>query len=368
MANKFVRPKRIGFCTLLILATTHGCTTERHALMTSASETNLRVESHPHYHQDHHHEDGYRNIWESPRTASFWRSATWIVGRAFNSKENIPAPEAEVDLDALSKPAATPRFTWIGHASFLLQIGDRNILLDPTFSDRASPLSFAGPKREAPLPLEAESLPSVDLVIISHDHYDHLDRGSVQDLERLFQPLFLVPLGVGKIARDFGATRVLELDWWQYIELDGLRLHNLPAKHFSGRGLFNRGGTLWSSWYIEDLEEGHRIYFAGDSGYASHFQEVRETLGPPDIVLMPIGAYRPRWFMQSVHVDPGEALQAVRDLEARQFIPMHWGTFDLADEAIQEPIQVTEALAEERGMIDQMVRLKLGESFELQTD
>ncbi len=284
----------------------------------------------------------------------------WAMSRAARRKRNLPAPVVPTDLTALHERPADLRITWIGHSSFYVQMAGLRILLDPVFSERASPFSFLGPRRAPRLPFEIDDLPPIDLVLISHDHYDHLDKQAVRQLVEAGDPQFLVPLGVERIVRSFGARRVAEFDWWQYTNIDGLGIHCLPARHFSGRGLHNRNGTLWASWYIDS--PAGRLYFAGDSGYGSHYETIRDSVGAPDVVIMPIGAYLPRWIMEPVHVSPEEALQAVRDLSATQVVPCHWGTFDLAEEPIQEPMEQLKRLTQASGEADRIVQMSIGET------
>ncbi|MDW8225819.1 MAG: MBL fold metallo-hydrolase, partial [Bacteroidota bacterium] len=168
-----------------------------------------------------------------------------------------------------------------------------------------------------------------------HNHYDHLDRASVRFLLQRDNPIFLVPLGLAELVRQWGSQRVVELDWWEFVDYAGARFHCTPARHFSGRGLNDRNRTLWASWYVETPE--HRIYFGGDTGYGQHFAQIRQYLGAPELVLLPIGAYEPRWFMQEYHIAPDEALRAFLDLKGIHLLPIHWGTFDQADEGLQEP-------------------------------
>lgn len=350
--------------SLLVLAALvlAGCTTTPPERMTTTPE----VYSQPWYDRAHHDAGGgFRNA-GVPRDVPFFKAAGWILSHTFGKKENVPPPVRPVDAAALQAPPAQLRLTWVGHANLYLQTPRLNLLFDPQFGERASPFSFAGPAREVALPLRPEDLPGVDVVLISHDHYDHLDEGSIRRLQQQFAPLFLVPLGLGEIVRGWGAPRVVELDWWQYVDVGGVRYHCTPARHFSGRGLFNRDGTLWASWYLEDLQGGPRLFYAGDTGYGDHFTEIRERLGAPDVALLPIGAYLPRWFMAPVHVDPEQAVQAFLDLQARHFIPVHWGTFDLADERLQDPPRELRTHAAARGITDRVHLLDVGGRFDLQ--
>ncbi len=330
------------------------------------SRMETEPETHPWYQRDHHKADGgFRNIWEPSRDVPFLKSAGWIIGRAFRQQKNIPPPVRTVEADTLSRPPERLRITWIGHSTVYVQTPDVNILIDPIFSKRASPISFAGPRREAALPLHVADLPGVDVVMISHDHYDHLDETSIEEIERRFKPLFLAPLGLQQILSDWGASRVIEMDWWQYVEVNGITYHCTPAKHFSGRGLTNRDGTLWAGWYVQMPENKVNLYYAGDTGYASLFSEIRERLGVPDVALLPIGAYLPKWFMQPIHVNPEEAMQAFMDVQASHFIPVHWGTFDLADDAIQEPAERIRQVADSLGLSENLHVLDIGGIFTL---
>lgn len=308
----------------------------------------------------HHHGRRFRNIWDMPAEMRLWPAIKWMLKRTVTSKHNIAAPVVRTHLELLRTPAENLRITWIGHSSFLVQKEAMNILIDPVFAARVSPLPFLGPRRFPELPFALEDLPKIHLVVISHDHYDHLDRHVVSRLAERDNPMFLVPLGVERIVRSFGAKRVAELDWWRETSIDGVSVHCLPAMHFSGRGVHNRNGTLWASWYL-DLA-GTRLFYAGDSGYAHHFADIARIHGPPDVAIIPVGAYLPRWMMAPVHVSPEEALQVFLDLGASVFIPCHWGTFDLADEPLQEPMERLERAAIDHNLTDRIVRMAIGET------
>ncbi len=228
--------------------------------------------------------------------------------------------------------------TWIGHASFLIQAAGLNILTDPVLSKRSSPVQWAGPARIAPLGLEFDELPPVDVVLISHNHYDHLDANTVRKLVRRDAPEFIVPLGLADWFRQRGINEVRELDWWQSDHVfDALTVYAVPAQHFSGRTASDRNRSLWCGFVFEAA--GQRFYFAGDTGYGPDFEEIGRRFSPIDVSLIPIGAYLPREFMRAVHVNPEEAVKIHLDVGSRRSIGMHWGTFRLTLEPLEEPPQ-----------------------------
>lgn len=321
------------------------------------------IHTHPWHNVEHHADGGFQNVWPPYRGGSVWKGMKWFLSSAFKSKENRLPPVRPIEPSSLRAAADSVHFTWIGHATMLIRTSSHSILIDPMFSERASPFTFAGPERKPDLPLRIGELPDVDVVVISHDHYDHLDERTIEQLVESQNPLFLAPLGVGKYLTGWGAQRVVEMDWWQYAEVDGVRYHCLPAKHFSGRGLTNRDGTLWAGWYFELLNGGTDVFYAGDTGYAPHFGLIRERIGRPDVALLPIGAYLPPWLMQPIHVNPEEAVEAFRDLEAEHFLPVHWGTFDLADEPLHAPVDTLRRLIREGDLDDQVHVLAIGETW-----
>ena len=261
--------------------------------------------------------------------------------------------------------------TWIGHSTFLIQSNGVNVLTDPIWSNRASPLQFVGPRRYAPPAIRFETLPRIDVVFISHDHYDHLDAPTVARITDTFPEVrWAAPLGVGDFLKERGATNIAVRDWWEACDLGAISALCTPAQHFSGRYPWNRNATLWCGWMIEIA--GHRVYFAGDTGLHPEFKEIARRCGPIDAAILPIGAYEPRWFMQPVHMNPEDAVlayQALSSGNARSnecvFIPSHWGTFRLTDEPLDEPPHRLRAAWTATKLPESQLRvLQLGETFE----
>ncbi|PWU12051.1 MAG: hydrolase [Terriglobia bacterium] len=227
------------------------------------------------------------------------------------------------------------RVTMINHSTLLIQQAGWNILTDPIWSERASPLKAFGPRRHRAPGVRLEDLPPIDTVLLSHNHYDHLDPATLRALLGRHRPHFVVPIGLGQWLRSRNMVPVHELDWGESWRDRGTVIHSVPALHFSGRGLFDRNQTLWCGYVIEAAR---RIsYFAGDTGFGNHFAWIRERFGPPSVAFLPIGAYEPRWFMSPVHMAPDEAARAHQILGARTSIAIHHGTFQLADESIDAP-------------------------------
>lgn len=247
--------------------------------------------------------------------------------------ENKGQPNLSIPLQ--SDQAAV---TFINQSSFLIQFRGCNLLTDPVFSQRASPVSWAGPKRVRAPGITLTDLPVIQVALVSHNHYDHMDMPTLKILAEKFDPIFITPLGNGRSLRRNGIKRVVELDWWQSHQVnEETRVTATPAQHFSSRSLFDRDRALWAGFVIEHGRT--KIYFAGDSGYEKHFKEIPRRLGPIDLAMLPIGAYEPRWFMQPVHMNPEEAVQAHLDVASRQSLAMHFGTFHLTNEGIDEPVK-----------------------------
>jgi N-acyl-phosphatidylethanolamine-hydrolysing phospholipase D len=252
----------------------------------------------------------------------------------------------------------SPSLTWIGHATMLVRMDGASFLTDPMFSERASPLPFAGPRRLVPPGVPLAALPPLDFVLLSHDHYDHTDLPTVRRLAALGVP-FVVPRGVRDLVEGAGG-RAIELSWWDTAELAGVRITCVPAKHFSGRGLTDRNRRLWAGFVVEGATR--RFYFAGDTAYFDGFAEIGRRLGPPHLAAVPIGAYLPRGLMAAVHVTPEEAVEAALDTGAERLFGMHFGTFDLADEPLDEPPRRFLAEAHRRGLGSRAFVLRMGET------
>jgi L-ascorbate metabolism protein UlaG (beta-lactamase superfamily) len=236
--------------------------------------------------------------------------------------------------------------TFVNHVTFLIQTAGINILTDPVWSERASPFRWIGPKRVRSPGVAFEDLPTIDLVLVSHNHYDHLDMATLKQLGQRFSPTVITAAGDARLIGPLGFKETLELDWWDNTEFeDRVKITFVPAQHFSARSLFDQRRSLWGGYVIESC--GRRIYFAGDTGYSTHFSDVKTRLGPPDIAMLGIGSYEPRWFMKPLHMNPAEAVTAHRDLGSKQSIGMHFGTFQLSAEAIDQPqADLKRALAE----------------------
>ncbi len=267
----------------------------------------------------------------------FLRKAwTSIVGRAGG------APLVPFDRQALLH---NPSITWIGHATMLVRMDGVTFLTDPIFSERASPVSFAGPKRLVPPGVPLSELPPIDFVLVSHDHYDHADVDSLRTMAQR-GARYVVPLEMGDVVRAAGGSPV-ELDWWQSTTIGDVRIHCVPSQHFSGRSLTDGNSRLWGGWVVEGPTR--RFYHAGDTGYFAGFAEIGQRLGPIDLAAIPIGAYDPPSIMHVVHMNPEEAVQAGRDLRADRVVGMHFGTFDLTDESPDEPPRRFHAAAAQLG-------------------
>ena len=273
----------------------------------------------------------YQNSDGTQYKKSIFETVRWLVERDLPATleiEFLEINDVKVDI--------TEAAIWIGHSTFLINNGEINILIDPVFSERVSPFSFVGPKRMIPPAIEINQLPKIDIVLISHNHYDHLDIASLSKLSNINdETIFLVPEGDKKLLVNENIKNTFEFKWWDNFQLYGTTFTFTPAKHWSARGLFDENRSLWGSWHVEN--QNLSLFHAGDTGYSDDFKIIKKRLGKIDLALIPIGAYSPYWFEGYSHVTPDEAIQIAIDLEATKSIGMHWGTFILSDEPILEP-------------------------------
>lgn len=307
------------------------------------------------FHNVHPIAPGLRDRTERPSLSDFLCSE----GRR---TPGAPLPSAN-PLDAWLKPAGSGlRATWLGHSTVMIEIAGLRVLTDPVWGKRASPSQLAGPKRFQPVPLALNALPPLDAVVISHDHYDHLDMATVKELVALQRVPFITSLGVGAHLQAWGVPpeRIVELDWWEHWQHPAaeLRIHAAPSQHFSGRSLNDRNATLWSSLVIETPE--HRVFFSGDTGLTSEYAAIRERFGPFDLVMLEVGAFHPSW--GDIHLGPENALKALDHLGGGAFLPVHWGTFSLALHDWDQPAETLLQLAPQHGA--QLLMPRLGEAAE----
>jgi N-acyl-phosphatidylethanolamine-hydrolysing phospholipase D len=297
---------------------------------------------------DHHRPGGgFKNPWPSAELHGLLDFFKWtLIERRRNPRRPDPDPATFVRVaPEFVVPRAAPEeltITWVGHTSFLVQIAGLNILTDPIWSERASPIQLAGPRRWVPPAVEFDRLPPIDAVVISHDHYDHLDAGTISRIARRYPAvMWFAPLGVGEFLRHRGAREVTERDWWQESSIGDLALTCVPAQHFSGRTIGKRNTTLWCGWTFRSRHQA--VFFAGDTAFHPEFDTIGRRCGPFDVAILPIGAYEPRWFMGAVHMNPEDSMKAVVQLSTAQsgkrlaMVAAHWGTFKLTDEPMDEP-------------------------------
>lgn len=349
------------------------------ALAACASEPASRGAGQP----PHHRDGGFQNNYVDFEPKGLFALARWQFSAWRDGLPRAPAtptPLLVPDLGLIQgngkvRAQMQPMVTWVGHATVLAQFAGINVLTDPMFSDRASPLRFVGPMRKHKPGVLLPELPHIDLVLVSHNHYDHLDDASVRALAAQpgGSPLFVVPLGLKAWLADRGITRAVELDWWQSHRLGSVEVVLTPVQHWSGRGLTDRMRTLWGGYALFSPQL--HLFFAGDTGYSKDFADIRDRFadrqspadgGGFDIALLPIGAYEPRWFMKTQHVNPDEAVRIHRDLGARASLGIHWGTFSLTDESLDEPPRLLADARKAQGVADAaFFTLALGETRRL---
>ena len=296
----------------------------------------------------HYTEDGFQNPYVEKNKRGFFK---YLKMRYFSNEEFADyeanahkIPRTEPDLAAIHNPPSDLQVTWIGHATILIQYRGVNILTDPMFSDRASPVSFLGPKRYNPPALQIKDLPPIDCIVISHSHYDHLDQKTVQQIGSGTK--WLVPLGLKKwfVKAGVSAENVMEFDWWDERQFEKTIITATPAQHWSARSLWDRNKTLWASWMLQIDDK--TIWYSGDTGYNPYqFKEIGAKFSSINLALISIGAYEPRWFMKDMHINPEEAVQIHLDIKAEHSIAVQWGTFRLTSEPIDDPpLKLKEAL------------------------
>ena len=322
----------------------------------------------------HHEPDGtFRNPWPDSAPHDWLDVLRWTRERRGQARTPTPPRGSfATATPVVAYPRASSSectATWVGHSTVLLQVGGLNVLTDPVFSERAFPVQWMGPRRVMAPALSLNALPSIDVVLLSHNHYDHLDKPAVKQLARSnAHATWVVPLGLAAYVRGWGVRKAIELDWWQQTEVRGLGVTATPARHFSARRLGDRNKSLWCGYALEIA--GRRAYFVGDTAYHPEFGQIGSRCGPFDFVMMPVGAYDPRWFMHVMHVDPEEAIRAFTDLLAPAgdtppplMLGIHWGTFRLTDEPMDEPPQRVAARWRELGLdADRLWIAKFGET------
>ena len=309
----------------------------------------------------HHLGRGFRNLDPGYDYTVLGRTVS-LLRRTFQrepARGALPLPVAN-DGAALRANGTQPTVTWIGHATLLVQLDGVNILTDPIWSDHAGPLGF-GPRRLVPPGVRIEDLPPIHAVVISHDHYDHLDLHTVRQLARLYHPTFFVPLGLRAWLGERGVHEVVELDWWQRHPYRGLTFVATPAQHGSGRTLTDQYLRLWCSWAV--LGRDRRFFFAGDTGFTPAMAEIGKRLGPFDAAAIPIGGYSAYSAHHPNHVSPEEGMQLFEDVRGRLLVPMHWGTFALNREPFREPPERLLAEALRRGLEERIALLSQGQSI-----
>jgi L-ascorbate metabolism protein UlaG (beta-lactamase superfamily) len=309
-----------------------------------------------------HKGDAFENVIpQSPRSSGLlWQYLRQQVAGTEVRVPPQPIPVVRLAAERFRQPpAAGLTAIWFGHASVYLELEGIRLMVDPILSDWASPVAGVGPKRFHPPPSDLQSLPKIDAVLISHDHYDHLDMDTVKRLQATGSHFF-VPLGIGAHLERWGVPKAqfTELDWWQSVQVRGVRLTSTPVRHYSGRAFRDGNATLWSSWAMVGATQ--RVYFSGDTGFGDHFQAIGERLGPFDLSILKIGAYGPGQSWRDIHMEPEEAIAAHLKLRARRMLPVHWGTFNLAFHAWDEPIRRAVAAARQQGVA--LVTPRIGEA------
>lgn len=320
-----------------------------------------KFKEYPTYNED---KKVFENLKETNMDMDF--KAIWSLLKDYARGDSTRKPSKDVSTLAFDdfNQESLPKLMWFGHSAFLLQMNGKNILIDPMLSEVPSPYGFLGqPRYSKSLPTEIEALPQIDFVIISHDHYDHLDYESIKLLKAKTKQ-FLVPSGVGVHLKRWkiDESSIQEMYWWEEIELEGFKFVFTPSRHFSGRGMFNRFETLWGGWIIQSGDQ--NIYFSGDSGYGEHFKEIGAKYGPFDFTMIECGQYDNRW--SEIHMMPEESVQACVDLRSEMAMPIHWGAFTLALHSWTDPVERFSAKAKEMDL--KFITPRIGEKVRLGLD
>jgi len=318
----------------------------------------------------HHTDEGFRNLYidESDKTFFSYLSMRYFsdVEWADHKGEAEQVPSQQLDFNSINNPSKGLQVSWLGHSTFLIQLGGVTLLTDPVFADRVSPFSFVGPKRYVPHVVDYAKLPKIDYVIISHNHYDHLDIEAIRHLGN--DPIYFVPLKLAQWFKDnaIAPDRVREMDWWDKVEEPSLKIQAMPSQHWSARGLSDRYESLWASWHMEI--DGRSLWFAGDTGYNDkQFKAIGDMTGGVDFAFIPIGGYLPRSFMSDFHLNPEEAVKVHRDVKATVSFGMHWGTFPLTAEGPMAPVLELSKQIKSYGLDDgEFITLELGETIHYQ--
>ena len=297
--------------------------------------------------KSHHTATGFKNPYliSNDQRKSFSDLFKMMITKRPNPKID---EVKQLDLDSLSQKIKKGKnfITWVGHSTMLLHVNGKTVLTDPIFSDRCSPVQFLGPKRYLAPSIKIKSLPKIDLIVISHSHYDHLDKNSVKNLGKDSSTIWFVPLGLKTWFNNIGIENVFEMDWFEEQKTSNINIICLPSQHWSKRSLLKSFDTLWSSWFIKI--GAFKFWFAGDTGYNEiQFKQIGDNYGPFDLTAIPIGAYEPRWFMKNFHINPKESISIHKDVKSKKSIGMHFGTFVLTTEPVLEPIEKIKSLVAE---------------------
>lgn len=345
------------------------------ALAFMAAQLQGCASSNPYYNpnKSHHRPDGFVNSDGTIVSKPMEDLIRWYRERFGQS---LPPPPGEfranyeafpvTPFDSKQVSALGPSTaTWLGHATVLIRHAGMTVITDPHLSLRAFPVQWAGPNRKVRSPARVEDLPAIDVVMISHNHYDHMDYGTLMDIAaRNPKAQFLVPLGVEVTLKSWGIQNVKALDWWDSATVGSSQFYLVPAYHWSARTLTDRNASLWGGWVMHHPT--FRFFFSGDTGYSSDFKEIGRLLGPFDLSAIAVGAYEPRWFMKAQHINPDEAAQIHKDTRTRQTLGIHWGTFELTDEPLDQPIGDVEKARKTHKLTENEFRVvNHGESFKL---